>query len=165
MYQIGDIIVCDHNGICKVVDVREMPELKAGVLYYQLEPIYKKGTLVFAPTNSDRLVLRHPMTKEEADELIRRIQGVETMDISFEKKREEEYKETAKQYTPEGWLRMIKTIYLRKKLRKREGKKVTYIDDKYLKMAGDNLFQEIAYALDISKNQAEKMVMEALDSE
>ena len=33
MFQVGEYIVCDHNGVCQVLAVTEMPELKKDVLY------------------------------------------------------------------------------------------------------------------------------------
>ena len=129
MFQVGEYIVCDHNGVCKVLGISEMPELKKDVLYYQLEPVYSKGSRIFVPVDSNKLVMRKVSTAEEVEALLDEIPSIETMWIANEKKREEQYREVARKYDCREWVKIIKTIYLRKKSRKLEGKKITYIDE------------------------------------
>ena len=70
-----------------------MPELKKGVLYYQLEPVYSKGSRIFVPVGSDKLVMRKLVSAEEVEALMNEIPSIETMWIANEKKREEQYRE------------------------------------------------------------------------
>ena len=162
MFQVGEYIVCDHNGVCKILDITEMPELKKGVLYYQMEPIYSKGSRIFVPVDSTKLVMRKVSTEEETMALIDEIPEIETMWIVNEKKREEQYREVARKYDCREWVKIIKTIYLRKKSRRLEGKKITYIDEKYMKMAEDNLYGEISLPLNLSPDEVEKFIREKI---
>ena len=43
MFQAGERIVCDHNGVCRILSIAERPGLKKGTLYYELEPVRKTG--------------------------------------------------------------------------------------------------------------------------
>ena len=40
-----------------------------------------------------------------------------------------------------------------------EGKRITFVDDRYLKEAKKNLFDEFAIALDIEQDQVEDYIM------
>ncbi|MCI8549813.1 MAG: CarD family transcriptional regulator [Lachnospiraceae bacterium] len=162
MFQVGEVIVCDHNGVCRVVDVAEIPELKKGVLYYELEPVYSKGSRIYVPVDSKKLVMRRVSTIEEVEALLDEIPDIETMWIANEKKREEQYREVARRYECREWVKIIKTIYLRKKSRKQEGKKITYIDEKYMKLAEDNLYGEISIPLQIERDRVGSFIREWL---
>ena len=39
------------------------------------------------------------------------------------------------------WIRIIKTLHMRNKERVQQGKKITYVDDRYLKEAKENLYE------------------------
>ena len=164
MFQVGEYIVCDHNGVCQVLAVTEMPELKKDVLYYQLEPVYSRGSRIFVPVDSNKLVMRRVFTEEEVETLLKEIPSIETIWISNEKKREEQYREVARKYDCREWVKIIKTIYLRKRNRRMEGKKITYIDEKYMKLAEENLYGEISIPLKISPDRVERFIRDLIEN-
>lgn len=164
MFQVGEYIVCDHNGVCQVLAVTEMPELKKDVLYYQLEPVYSRGSRIFVPVDSNKLVMRRVFTEEEVETLLKEIPSIETIWISNEKKREEQYREVARRYDCREWVKIIKTIYLRKQNRRMEGKKITYIDEKYMKLAEENLYGEISIPLKISPDRVERFIRNRIEN-
>ena len=164
MFQVGEYIVCDHNGVCQVLAVTEMPELKKDVLYYQLEPVYSRGSRIFVPVDSNKLVMRRVFTEEEVETLLKEIPSIETIWISNEKKREEQYREVARKYDCREWVKIIKTIYLRKRNRRMEGKKITYIDEKYMKLAEENLYGEISIPLKISPDRVERFIRDRIEN-
>lgn len=163
MFQVGEMIVCDHNGVCKVLAVTEMPELRKGVLYYELEPVYSKGSRIYVPVDSEKLVMRKVSTAEEVEQLLNEIPDIETIWISNEKKREEQYKEVARRYDCREWVKIIKTIHMRKRSRGLEGKKITYIDEKYMKLAEENLYGEISIPLKIERNQVQGYIKDRVE--
>ena len=164
MFQVGEYIVCDHNGVCQVLAITEMPELKKDVLYYQLEPVYSRGSRIFVPVDSNKLVMRRVFTEEEVETLLKEIPSIETIWISNEKKREEQYREVARKYDCREWVKIIKTIYLRKRNRRMEGKKTTYIDEKYMKLAEENLYGEISIPLKISPDRVERFIRDRIEN-
>ena len=164
MFQVGEYIVCDHNGVCQVLAITEMPELKKDVLYYQLEPVYSRGSRIFVPVDSNKLVMRRVFTEEEVETLLKEIPSIETIWISNEKKREEQYREVARKYDCREWVKIIKTIYLRKRNRRMEGKKITYIDEKYMKLAEENLYGEISIPLKISPDRVERFIRNRIEN-
>ena len=56
------------------------------------------------------------------------------------------------------WTKIIKTLYLRRQSRLEGGKKLASVDERYLKMAEDSLYGELAVALDIEKGDVEKFI-------
>ena len=48
------------------------------------------------------------------------------------------------------------------KSRKQQGKKITYVDDRYLKEAKENLYEEFSIALDIEKDNVEQYITDHL---
>lgn len=63
----------------------------------------------------------------------------------------------------EDLVRIIKTIYTRKQKRLKAGRKVTAVDAKYFHLAEENLYGELAVALNISRKEVEGYIAEAID--
>ena len=57
------------------------------------------------------------------------------------------------------WVRLIKCIYNRKIKRIESGKKITATDEKYMRLAEEALYSELAIALGISKNKVLEIIM------
>lgn len=155
MFETGDYVVYGHNGICQVIGVTtmDMPGISKDRLYYILRPEGQKEGKIFTPVDSEKMVLRKVMQKEEAEALIAEMPTIETLEVTDEKRREEQYKECIKSCECRELIRIIKTIYLRKQERLSQGKKVTAVDERYLKMAEDNLYSELSMLLGVPKNK------------
>ena len=63
----------------------------------------------------------------------------------------------------EEWVRVIKTIYLRKQKRLQSGRKVTAVDAKYGRLAEENLYGELAVALGTGRKEVESCIIWSLD--
>ena len=81
------------------------------------------------------------------------IPQLETIWIGNEKERESQYKEAVRSGDCRELVRIIKTIYLHKKERLDEGKKVAAVDERYFHQAEELLYEELAYALDMEVDQ------------
>ncbi|MFA9462654.1 MAG: CarD family transcriptional regulator [Velocimicrobium sp.] len=160
MFEVGDYIIYGNNGVCKVdkigtMDVSGTPK---GRLYYTLSPVYAKGSTVFTPVDNKKVMMRPVISKEEAWKLIDDMNNIDTLWISDERRREECYKDALKSCDAREWIKIIKTLYIRKKSRVAEGKKVTTSDQKYLRMAEDSLFGELAIPLEMDKSKVEDFI-------
>jgi CarD family transcriptional regulator len=53
MFEVGDYIVCGSNGICEVQNVStiDIPDVDPERLYYILQPVYKKSSVVYIPVD------------------------------------------------------------------------------------------------------------------
>ena len=61
-------------------------------------------------------------------------------------------------------MRIIKTLYLRKQTRLSKGQKIIGLDERYLRLAEDFLYGELAVALGIPKQKVEDYIREAVES-
>lgn len=162
MYQIGEIIIYGSNGACRVEKVGsvEMDGLPKGKTYYTLKPVYANGGTVFTPVDNQKVVMRPIISREEAEDLIEHIESVETLWVEDEKKRELQYKEAMKTCDCREWVKVLKTLHYRRVSRIAEGKKATASDEKYLRLAEDSLYGELALALDIKRDEVGKYIEE-----
>lgn len=153
MFEVGKFVVYGNAGVCKVDKVgpllkMNMPKDK---LFYTLVPVYSKGSKVFTPVDSDKVVLRPVITKEEATELVHDIDEIEEMWIPDNKKREETFKQSLRKSDCRELISIIKTINTRRDERIAEGKKVTAGDEKMIHAAEENLSRELAVVFDLEK--------------
>lgn len=153
MYEKGQYIIYGIRGVCEVMDITTVDRLGGpkGKLYYVLRPYYHQDCKIVTPVDSDKTVVRALLTKEEAQALIDRIPDVEEMAVTEDKQREERYKEALKTCDCHVWVSMIKALYLRRKDRLEQGKKMTDLDERYFKTAEENLYSELALSLDMPR--------------
>lgn len=149
MYQVNDSVMYGTHGVCEVTAVGRlsMPVADRKQKYYTLRPVYQKDSLVYVPVDHVKLPMRPVLSKEEAEELVNEIPSLETIWITNEKERESRYKEAVRSGDCRELVRIIKTIYLRRKERTDDGKKVAAVDERYFHQAEDLLNGELAYAL------------------
>lgn len=165
MFQVGDYIVYESRGICKVENITELnlPGATRGQKYYELKPIYEEAGKIYSAVDNEKVVMRRMLSKEEAEKLINDIPDIPEMWIGDEKQREMKYKEAMRSCDCRQWVSIIKTLYLRRESRISQGKKTTNTDDRYFKKAGDNLHGELAMALGMKKSEMEQYISERLE--
>lgn len=160
MFKTGEYIVYGTTGVCQVTDVGKM-DLSGTVkdrLYYTLIPVGEKDGRIYTPVDNQKVRIRSVLTREEAEHLINEIREIETIWVADEKRREQIYKEVLCKCDCREWVKIIKTLYLRKQSRLAEGKKVTAVDERYLKIAEANLYGELAIALGMPKDEVEAYI-------
>lgn len=162
MFKVEDYIICGKYGVCKVADIGPISFTGATKkkLYYTLVPIYANTSKNYVPVDNDKVVMRPVISKKEAEELIDRIDEIDALWIGNEKKRELAFKEAIYKYTCEDWITVIKAVYLRKEERTAQGKKVTMNDERYLHLAEDYLYGELAVALGVDRDKVENFIVE-----
>lgn len=164
MFEVGDYVVHGNSGVCRVDAVQTMDGIGADKkrVYYTLVPLYTSGSKLFVPTDSKKVVIRSVMTKKEVKKLMDEWNEIETLRVENDKNREEVYKEALRSCDSRQWVRLIKTSYQRNQSRMEKGKKATTSDERYLQMAEENLFGELAIPLEMSRGEAEAYFVEKL---
>ena len=144
-----------NSGVCRVESIQNMDGIDGAPqrTYYTLVPIYTSGSKLFVPTDGKRVVTRPVMTKKEAETLLKEWDEIETLWVENDKKREEVYKEALRSCDSRQWVKLIKTSYQRNQARLQKGKKATTSDERYLHMAEDNLFGELAIPFDKGRSR------------
>ena len=167
MFEVGDYIVCGNNGICAIQNIStiDIPDVDPDRLYYILQPVYTKSSVVYIPVDNDKIVMRKVLTKEQVNELIDHIPQIDAIVEMNDKLREEKFKECMKNHKCEDWIRVIKTLYLRRMERLEKGQKVTATAARYKKAAEDNLYLEFSMALGIDRDEVESYIEKCIDGE
>lgn len=165
MFKKGEYVVCGNNGICKVTDVTtlNMASAPKDRLYYILKPVYAESSTVYIPVDNHKVAIRAALTEQEVHELIAKIPSLELVWVENDKQRELTYKECLKQNSYEDYVRIIKTLYLRKQDRLAKGQKIIGLDERYLKQAEDLLYGELAVALGIEKQNVQTYIAEEIE--
>ncbi len=164
MFKEDQLIMCGGHGVCRVVTITDNPIDRSDKerKYYVLEPVFEKGSTVYTPVDNDKVVMRRIMNRREAEALVDQITEIETVWIQEEKSREQMYKEAIRTYDCQSLVRIIKTLYLRRQSRLKEGKKVLSSDEQYLHKAEELLYSEMSLALSIPKEEVGAYIKKAV---
>lgn len=165
MFEIGEHVVCGSKGVCIVENITtlDISGVDKKRKYYILKPKYHTGSTVYVPVDSQKESIRRVLSREEAQQLIDAIPGLPLIDIANDKLSEQTYKECMRTNRCEEWVRIIKTIYLRKQKRLQAGRKVTAVDAKYFHMAEESLYGELAVALGLNREDVEAYIIGEID--
>lgn len=165
MFEKGEYVVYGSSGICQIVDITrlDMPGIDRKRLYYDLAPVNAAGSKIYSPVDNTRVTVRPVMTEEEAWGLIDEIPEIQELWVGNEKMREEQYKEALQTCDCREWVKIIKALYLRKQERISQGKKITVVDERYLRMAEDCLYSELAFVLGREKEGMEDLITDRIN--
>lgn len=166
MFAAEDYIIYGNHGVCKVetVGTVSLPMVDKNKMYYTLRPVYKNDAVIYAPVENPKAVMRPVLSREEAEMLIREIPQLESVWIANEKERESQYKAALKTCDCRELIRIIKTLYDRKMNRLRDGKKVTVVDERYFRQAEEQLYGELAFAMDMERGRMADYLTERIRS-
>ena len=155
MYSIGDMVMYGSFGICKVTAIEKRDLTGEEQEYYILKHINSEKNIFYVPTNNDKALskMHRICSKAEVDELISHMNSEGLIWIDNDSKRKEEYSRIIKDADKQEIIRLIKTLYLRRKELAESGKKLRSTDENYLSLAENMLFEEFAYALDIDRSE------------
>lgn len=166
MFKKGDYVVYGTSGVCQVEDIISMDAVGASQeqkrLHYVLIPSAQRGGRIFTPVDSRKTLMRSIISEDEAEELIGQIPHIEELMISNEKQREDAYKQCMRSCDCREWIKVIKTLHMRNRRRSAQGKRVTAMDEKYLRMAQEYLYSELEIPLGIPKGQMEQYITDKL---
>ena len=164
MFKIGTYVVYGNTGVCRIEDITtlDMPGANSERQYYVMSPVRNQGRKDYLPVDNTKVVLREVITKDEALALIDMIPDIEALTVENDKLREERYKETSRKSDCKSWISIIKTICARKQERIAMGKKVTTTDERYYRMAAEQLYGELAFALEKDVDEVEQAVMDKI---
>lgn len=166
MFKENDLVMYGKTGVCRVLKIGT-PDFAAGdssqKLYYFLKPLYNSGTF-YAPVEGEKIAIRPVISGRKAKSLI---SGIDSMDYeSFNttsiQQLSQHYQSILNTHKCEDLLTMVKSIFAKGVEAEKNNKKLGQIDKRYMKMAGELLFGELASALGKDKDDVEKMVFDKL---
>ena len=163
MFEKGSFVVNANNGICEVSDIIMMNMTGEEKEYYVLVPIEEKTAKVFLPVDIAEKRIRPTMKKEDAWKLIREIRAVDETLVENEKEREKIYKEAINSRDPKRLISVMKTLYIRRRERLEAGKKTTVVDERYFKLAENQLYNELAFSLGVQKSEVNQIIEDNIE--
>ncbi|MGN1149016.1 MAG: CarD family transcriptional regulator [Lachnospiraceae bacterium] len=165
MFEIGEYVTYGNNGVCLIKDITtlNMGGVDKNRKYYILKPVYMESSTVYVPVDATQSSMRRVLSREEADTLLDSIPQVQTLTIKNEKEVEMQYRECMQSNDCEEWVKLLKTLYFRRKKRLEKGHKETAVDSRYYKLAEENLCGELAVVLGMSKREVENFVVSRLE--
>lgn len=164
MYSVNEYIVYGKVGVSKIIDIRK--ECFTGLeeqTYYVLEPVYSEKSIIYAPVNKNLDKFRKVLTVEEVHEIIEAMPDEKTIWIDNDQSRREQYSEILKEGDHLDIVRLLKTLYARKKELVSKGKKLHVSDERFMKEAEKALFEEFAFVLDIEPEEVLPFIMGELN--
>lgn len=155
MYKENDYLVYGKD-ICQVERIEEKKFNNED--YYLLRPVKNKSLKISAPISDKANKIRDLITKEEIEVLISKIPSIETI-TTDDKFIESEYKKLLANGTHEDLIKIIKTTYLRNKIRLDNNKKIAEKDKTYFELAEEYLYNELAIVLDKSYEETKEYII------
>jgi CarD family transcriptional regulator len=160
MFNKNDYVMYGSAGVCKVQKVDYPDFIKEKTRkYYFLKPINLSCDNIFVPVDTEAL-MRKVITRNEADALIRKMPDIEAMWGDEDAAREDEYKKAIQSFDCGELAMVVKSLYLKIQDRKKEGKKPLQTDEKYMDMAEEYLYGELAIALEIPVEKVQGYIEE-----
>ncbi|MCI9571982.1 MAG: CarD family transcriptional regulator [Lachnospiraceae bacterium] len=166
MFQIGDYVICSNKGVCEVenITVLNISGADKEKEYYILKPLYSAGSTVYVPVDSQKdHTMRKVLERTEAERLIGTIPEIPLLVITNDKMTEQMYKDCMKSNDCQELVKLIKTIHQRKQKRIQAGRKITAVDAKYFHLAEENLYGELAVALDLTREEVSGYITAAIN--
>lgn len=165
MFEVGEYIVYGVKGVCRVLDITHIDISGADKdrLYYVLAPVGESSGKIYAPTDNQKVMMRRIISKEQAQQLINEMPQIEPLWVPNEKQREMKYKEALNTCDYHAWVSIVKTLYLRRQERVAQGKKITALDERYMRTAENELYSELSLTLGVPKTEMEDYIREKLE--
>ena len=166
MFQVGDYVICSNKGVCEVenITVLNISGADKEKEYYILKPLYSAGSTVYVPVDSQKdHTMRKVLERTEAERLIGTIPEIPLLVITNDKMTEQMYKDCMKSNDCQELVKLIKTIHQRKQKRIQAGRKITAVDAKYSHLAEENLYGELAVALDLTREEVSGYITAAIN--
>lgn len=164
MFEKGEYVVYGSKGVCWIQDITniDIPGADQKRLYYIMHPVQNSEQTVYLPTDSTKAIIRRVMTKEEANQLIQEIPLIEDLEVPNEKQRETSYRQALNGCSGRAWVSILKTLNKRKEERLAAGKKVTALDERYLRVTEQELYGELSVVLGIEKEDMHDYIQEQI---
>ncbi len=165
MYNVNDYIMYGQKGVCRIGDITNIKNPQTGEEreYYVIYPINDINSKIYFPTSGSTSSIRPAMNRDDAQKLIDSLTSLPVFDDENSKMLEQQYKNALNDSDCRQAARIIKTVYIHRKEREAVGKKLTSTDARYLKMAEQKLYGELAFALGKKISEMEEYIILCID--
>ena len=166
MFKVDDLIMYGTTGVCRICKIGT-PDFAAdqGWEYYFLEPLYQNG-IIYAPVENEKTSMRPVISAIKAKKLIKGIEDIEVKEFVAHSLQQlsQNYQEVIDEHSCEALLMLTKSICAKEKDAEKKNKRLGQIDRKYMKLAEELLYGELAVALGKQRDEIAEMVRTKLYS-
>ena len=147
------MVVYGTEGVCQIIGVENQKVGTENKVYFVLKPKSDKEATFYVPTWNEKALgkMRKVMTKQDVDALIDSMPERKPTWIENEKERKEVYKNILAGTDQAAVISMVQALYIRKKEREAEGKRLHMSDEYFMKDAEQRLYNEWQYVLNVDK--------------
>ena len=154
MFAVDQLVVYGGEGVCRVEKIGPagIPGADKTKLYYTLSPLYRTGQVI-TPVDT-RVLMRPAMTADDAQTLIAALGGREIPAVPAGNPRmlKDYYQSVVTTYDCAAVAQLICQLVRRSAQAVSQGKKPSQMDERYLKRAEDQLYGELAAALQMERS-------------
>ena len=153
MFKINDVVVYGSQGVCEIIDIEEKKIDGACKSYFVLKPKADRGATFYVPTWNEKAwgKMRKVMTQKDVDALIDSMPTKVPTWIANENERKETYKRILASGDQAAIISMVQALFIHKKEREAEGKRLHMSDEHFMKDAEQLLYNEWQYVLNVDK--------------
>lgn len=167
MYKVGDLVMYGGEGVCRIESIGcpDTPSADKTRIYYTLKSVFGGGT-TYTPIDT-RIRMRPVISCETAQKLVERIPQIQAEHLDGEAARDlaDHYRKTMMSYECDDLIKLIKTVYSKKRTAAEKGKKLGQTDEKFMKRAEDMLYSELAVALGIQRDEVKGYIKNAIEKD
>ncbi len=151
-FSIGDLIIYGENGVCRIEDQVERVFLDEAQQCYKLMPIYQ-SCVIYTPVENSNVFMRPVISDEEAMFLLNNHSSIspESYEAPSPRALSHVYDTVIKNHDCREMMGLAITLYGKKKVALSSKKKLSAVDERYLKKTEDLLFGEIAAVLNMER--------------
>lgn len=166
MFNINDMIVYGSHGVCKIEGIEDKELMGTQKKYFVLKPVKSDTSTYFVPTENDMLLakMRKLLSEKEINELIDSMPNEKANWIANENERKEKYRCIISGGNHVELIKMIKAIFIEKKEREANGKRLHASDERFLKDAEQLLYGEFQYVLNLNEDQLMTYVFDRIEN-
>jgi CarD family transcriptional regulator len=165
MFKENDVVVYGSQGVCQIIGFEDKKVDGALKSYFVLKPKGGTGTIFYMPTWNEKAwgKMRKVMTKKDVDTLIDSMPRTAPTWIEKESDRKEAYRNILASGNQASIISMIQALFIHKKEREAEGKRLHMSDEHFLKDAEQILYNEWQYVLNLDKDGLMDYILSRLD--
>jgi CarD family transcriptional regulator len=163
-YKTSDVILYATHGVCEILEVAEKNLRGTPMEYYVLKPLYYDKCTIYVPVGNEELVskMRRLLSVSDIYALIEAMPSESAIWIEDEYVRVEQYKKILDIGDRTELVRLVKALYAHQQSQRSKGKKLSCVDDRFMKDAEKMLYEEFAHVLDIKREQVLPFIIERI---
>lgn len=162
MFKCGDTVIYGTSGAYKITNEIEKDYLGKNEICFVLEPVFGGNMKIYLPKNNTELSskMRFMIAKPQLLSLIKNLKSEGEKYITNDNARKEAYQGILKSGDQKRIAGIIKTLHNKRTEQLNNKKRLHQCDERMLREAEKLLYDEIAFVLDISHEDAAALILE-----